>query len=99
MLLDQLTKSHNRAQRLWAARVEDSLCPLAAWLAQHRRPTHPITARGKNRKAEAARSESAAELARFNAGVDPDLLHPLVEDPDAAAYSILIQILFETIHR
>ncbi len=85
MLLDEPAESHNRAQRLWPTRVEGSLCPLATWLAQHRRSAHPITAGGKNRSAEAARSESATELASFDARVHSDLLHALVEDPHAAA--------------
>jgi hypothetical protein len=58
---------------------------LAAFLTQHRRPTHPITARGENWSAEATRSEGAAEFASFLARVHPDLLHALVEDPHATA--------------
>ena len=85
MLFDEPAEPHNRAQRLWPARVEGLLGPLAAWLAQHRRSTHPITARGKNRNAEATRSEAAAELASFEPSMHPDLFHALVEDPYAAA--------------
>jgi hypothetical protein len=70
---------------LWTARVDRTLCPLAALLTQHRRSAHPITARGENWSAEAARSEGAAEFAGFHASVHPDLLHALVEDPHATA--------------
>src|ERR1700758_3360381 len=85
MLLDEPAEPHNRAQRLWTARVDGSLCPLAALLTQHRRSAHPITARGENWSAEATRSEGAAEFASFPASVHSDLLHALVEDPYAAA--------------
>src|SRR5258708_39117615 len=85
MLLDERAESHNLEQRLCPTRVEGSLCPLAAWLAQHRRSAHPITAGGKNRSAEAAPSESATELASFDARVHSDLLHALVEEPHAGA--------------
>src|ERR1700756_1833815 len=85
MLLDEPTESHNRAQRLWTARVDRTLCPVAALFTQHRRSAHPITARGENWSAEAARSEGAAEFAGFHASVYPDLLHALVEDPHATA--------------
>src|SRR5258708_26887049 len=85
MLLMSPQSSHNRAQRLWPTRVEGSLCPLATWLAQHRRSAHPITAGGKNPSAETARSQSATQLAIFHSRGPSALPHSPVETPPAAA--------------
>src|SRR5271166_5317885 len=85
VLLNQVTESHNRAQRLRTACVEGALCPLAALLAQHRCSVDPITARGQHRSAEAAGSQGVAELAGFPPSVHPNLFHALVEDLHATA--------------
>ena len=65
VLLNQVAESHNRAQRLRAACVESTLCPLAALLAQDRRSVDPIAARRQHRSAEAAGSQGVAKLAGF----------------------------------
>src|ERR1700760_2388018 len=85
VLFYQVAESHNRAQRLRAACVESTLCPLAALLAQDRRSVDPIPARGQHRSAEAAGSQGVAELAGFLPSVHPNLFHALVEDLHATA--------------
>ena len=85
MFPDQAAQPHNRAQRLWTARIESTLCPLTALLTQYRRSVDPITARGQNRGAEPARPEAVTELAWFLPSVHPDLFHAFIEDPHATA--------------
>ena len=82
MLVDQAAQRHDRAQCLGTARINGCLCPLAAWIAQYRRPVDPVTARGENRGAKAAGPQGAAELAGFDADVHLHLLHPVIEDTD-----------------
>src|SRR5580693_10802636 len=85
MFSDEPTQPHDRAQRLWTARIECALRPLSALLTQYRRSADPITARGKNRGAESTRSEAVTELAGLLASVHPNLFHAFIEDPHAAA--------------
>src|SRR6266436_491362 len=82
---DEPAQPHDRAQRLWAARIESTLGPLSALLTQYRRSADPITARGKNRGAEPTRPEAVTELAGLLASVHPDLFHAFIEDPHATA--------------
>ena len=85
MFPDEPAQPHDRAQRLWAARIESTLGPLSALLTKYRRSADPITARGKNRGAEPTRPEAVTELAGLLASVHPDLFHAFIEDPHAAA--------------
>ena len=85
MFPDEPAQPHDRAQRLWAARIESTLGPLSALLTQYRRSADPITARGKNRGAEPTRPEAVTELAGLLASVHPDLFHAFIEDPHATA--------------
>src|ERR1700751_2448038 len=85
VFFDQLTETHNRAQRLWTTSVEGGSSPIAARLTQYRSTIDPIAAGGKNWSAQASCSQAPAELASIDAGVHGHLFHALVEDPYAAA--------------
>src|ERR1700756_1512639 len=67
VFFDQLTETHNRAQRLWTTSVEGGSSPIAARLTQYRSTIDPIAAGGKNWSAQASCSQAPAELASLDA--------------------------------
>ena len=81
----QLAERDDGSQRLGAALLEDLASPVPARFAEQGRAIDPVTARLDHWPARARCPEAAAELARLQAGVDGDLLQPLVEDAHHAS--------------
>src|ERR1700759_4215927 len=84
MLLYQVAQTHNGAQRLDSSSVKGPLSPLTAFVAKNPGSADPIAARTKHWSVPAADPQAPAKATWFNAGMDLDLLHPLVENSEAA---------------
>src|SRR5260221_14409356 len=68
VFLDQLTQTHNGAQRLWTTCVAGGPSPFTARPTDSRSPIQPITAGGANRRGPPPTAEPSAQLAAFDAG-------------------------------
>src|SRR5260221_12421113 len=69
VFLDQLTQTHNGAQRLWTTCVAGGSSPFTAGLTHYRSPIDPITACGLNPGVPTSCSQASAKLVTVVAGI------------------------------
>jgi hypothetical protein len=80
VVFDQAAQAHDGTQRFGSAQLKGALSPLAAFFAKHPSSPSPVAARTDDRSMQAYGAQHTAKLTWFNAAMDLDLFHPVIED-------------------